>query len=433
MQLTDILPVTSTYNKDGFLSVAGHNLATLVNEWGSPLYVYDGETIRRQFRNLAGLLKRAYPGKAEITYAAKAYFSLRFGQKLAALGAGVDVVSLGELRIARRAGFDPGRIHHHGNNKSEAELTAAFETGVQAIVLDSLDELAFAEQIADRMNKKGRVWLRITPGIAVDTHHHTQTGQAASKFGLAIQDGQAGEAIRRLRKSRQLELTGLHAHLGSQFFEAEPYRLAIARLAELAEKEDFVPRELSPGGGWGVAYTPQGNSSDPQPWIEAISDSVRQEFSKRGWPLPTLVVEPGRWIAARAGLAVYTVGSTKVAGDGTRFVAVDGGMADNIRPALYQAVYTAIPVKRADGVPTIKCTVAGRFCETGDILIPEAELPPLRRGDLLAVPVSGAYNLAMASNYNLVPRPAVLWLEEGQIEVLQKSERIEEAGWWVGE
>ena len=433
MELSDLLPFTSAYTEAGVLSVAGLDLATLVKEWGTPLYVYDGVTVRRQISSLRQLLDRYYPAKAEITYAAKAYFSLAFGRKLAGFGLGVDVVSLGELVLAQKAGFRPFQIHLHGNNKSEAELSAALEIGVQAIVVDSLDELIFLESLAEKLQKPGRIWLRITPGISVDTHQYTQTAHPASKFGLPIQDGQAAEAMRRLRRSRWLTLTGLHAHLGSQFFEPEPYRLAVARLAELAQQEDFVPVQLSPGGGWGVPYNLQSKTNDPQPWIETICTAIQAEFGRRNWPLPELIVEPGRWITARAGMAIYSVGTTKTAADGTRFVAVDGGMADNIRPALYQAQYTAVPVVRSSQDRWVKTTLVGKFCETGDVLIPQVELPQLKRGDLLAVPVAGAYQLAMSSNYNLAPRPPAMWLIDGRAEVLQKRENPEENGWWVGD
>ena len=433
MELADLLPIDTFYDQANTLNVGHQNLADLAKKYGTPLYIYDGATIRQQILTLRGLLNRFYPGNSEITYAAKAYFSLLFARKLANLGVGVDVVSLGELEVAKKAGFKAGQVHLHGNNKDEQELTGALAWGAQAIVVDSLEELEFLGSLAARLGKKGRVWLRVTPGITVNTHQYTQTAHPASKFGLPIQDGQAGEAIRCLKKSRWLTLTGLHAHLGSQFFEAEPYQLAVARLLELAEQEDFVPQEISPGGGWGVPYNLTGKTNDPQSWIETVSVAVIDEFMKRSWPLPRLVVEPGRWISARAGMVIYTVGTTKTAGDGTKFIAVDGGLADNIRPALYQAEYTAIPVEKQDSKSLNKVTLAGKFCETGDILIPGVDLPFLKRGDLLAVPVAGAYQLAMSSNYNLAPRPAVLWLEEDEVLVMQKREQPGEMSWWLGE
>jgi len=431
MDAADLLPDETGYGPSGGLRIGNHDLAALAMQYGTPLYVYDGPTVRRQVATLHGLLSRFYPGVSEITYAAKAYFSLAFARKLAGMSLGVDVVSLGELEVARHAAFAPSQIHLHGNNKSESELMAALQLGVQAVVVDSLEELAFLEGLAARLQKKGRVWLRIAPGITVDTHHYTQTAHPASKFGLPIQDGQAAEAIRRLKASPWLTLTGLHTHLGSQFFETEPYRQAARRLAELAEKEDFVPLEFSPGGGWGVPYNFAGKSGDPQTWIETVASAVVDEFSRRNWQLPRLVIEPGRWIVARAGVAIYSVGTTKTAADGTHFIAVDGGMADNIRPALYQAEYTALPVQKPESDQTQMVTVVGKFCETGDVIIPRIELPSLRRGDLLAVPVAGAYQLAMSSNYNLASRPAVLWLEDGSVEVMQKREEVENLSWWL--
>jgi diaminopimelate decarboxylase len=426
MNLQSLLPDSASYSIANGLRIANYDLASLARQWSTPLYIYDGHTIYNQVSWLKNLLRQHYAGPSAAAYAAKAYFSLAFARKLAALDLGVDVVSLGELEVALKAGFLPGQIHLHGNNKSEEELAFALASQIQAIVVDSLDELAFLEQLAAKMQLRGRIWLRITPGISPDTHEYIRTAHLASKFGLPLQDGQAAEGIRQARQSSWLSLSGLHFHLGSQFFEPELYRQAIALLAGLAESTGYIPVEISPGGGWGVPYNFQDQEADPTIWIQAVSASIQAEFQKRAWPLPKLVIEPGRWIAGRAGLAIYTVGAIKTGGDGTRFAAIDGGMADNIRPALYQARYVAIPVQAAGGRPFHKYSVVGKYCESGDVLIHEVELPELKRGDLLAVPVSGAYHLSMASNYNLTPRPAVLWLENGRVEVLQRRERIED-------
>lgn len=429
--ISRIYPMTTGRDALCRLTVAGHALSDLARLYGTPLYVYDGETVRKQVERLRQNLRAAYPGTVEITYAAKAYFSLGFARKLANLGIGVDVVSLGELNIARRAGFSAEKIHLHGNNKSQAELSTAVAMDVQAIVVDSLEELAFLEQIAEQASKRARVWLRITPGLTVDTHPYRQTAHASSKFGLPLQDGQAAEGIRRALASKSLELRGLHMHLGSQIFEDEPYRRAISKLLELAESQSCVPVEISPGGGWGVPYTPDGESSDPEPWIAAVTESVVDEFGRRGWPLPKLIMEPGRWIAARAGMALYSVGTTKTTADGVSVVAVDGGMADNPRPALYHTLYTACLADRPDEPADQTFRIVGKFCETGDELIPAVKLPVVRRGDVLAMPVAGAYQLSMASNYNLAPRPAVLWLEEGSLEIMQPRETVDDSSWWT--
>lgn len=425
-----ILPISAGRDASGALTIAGHSLRPLAEQFGTPLYLYDAATVRQQAERLRAALAEHYPGDFEITYAAKAYLSAGFARKLAALGLGVDVVSLGEMTVARQAGFAPQRVHLHGNNKSLEELAAALEWGVQSIVVDSLEELETLEALAEKAQKTARIWLRLSPGVGVDSHAYLQTAHHTSKFGITTEGGQAASAIRRALSSRWLKLTGLHTHLGSQIFETEPYRDAIARLMALGDETGFVPEELSPGGGWGVPYLPGQPESLPEPWIQTVAGALRDECTRRGWPLPRLIIEPGRWMAARAGVALYTVGTTKTSGDGTLFVAVDGGMADNPRPALYSARYTALLAERPDAPAPNRANIVGRFCETGDQLIPEACLPDVRRGDLLVIPVAGAYQLSMASNYNLTPRPAVLWLEAGRVEVLQPRERLED-GWWV--
>lgn len=446
---TELLPVTARC-AGGRLSLAGHDLGALARKWGTPLYVYDGETVRQELAALRQALAAAYPGPTEITYAAKAYFAPRFASKLAALDLGVDVVSLGELRVAQRAGFSPDKIHLHGNNKSEAELQVALELGLQAIVVDSLDELMFLESLArkqqrgpgasqpsSRPSSRPRIWLRITPGLTVDTHAYRQTGHHATKFGIPIASGQAAEAIRYAQASEYLNLVGLHTHLGSQLYEVGPYIEAIQMLYALARAENFTPLELSPGGGWYARYTADGPDVALNAWVEGVAAAVQAECDRDGSPLPRLVLEPGRWLAARAGVALYTVGTCKTSGDGTRWVAVDGGMADNLRPALYGARYTAVAPERMDAPPTERVNLVGKFCESGDFLIENTLLPPVARGDLLALPASGAYHLSMASNYNLAERPAALWLEEdaavGGVEVLQPREDILSAAWWNSE
>ena len=429
----DILPVSSNQDAAGRLVIAGCDLHNLVQRFGTPLYLYDGHTLMHQVDSLKMLMQKHYSAEFDITYAAKAYFSYPMARKLAALNLGVDVVSLGELLVAHKAGFAPQRIHLHGNNKSAEELKAALELEIQAIVVDSLEELEFLESLAAAAGKRPRIWLRITPGVAVDTHRYVQTAHHASKFGFAVANGQAQAAIRKALRSRHLRLVGLHTHLGSQFFQAEHYRQAIKVMLNLAEQEGFIPEEFSPGGGWGVPYIDAQPQNDPRLWIETVCQSVVEEYTCRGWALPKLLVEPGRWLMARAGVAIYTIGTTKIAGDGTFFAAVDGGLADNPRPALYQAQYSACLVDEPDAAGTVKTTIAGKFCESGDLLIEGVMLPEVKRGDLLAIPASGAYQLSMSSNYNLATRPAALWLENGQADVLQKREVPHMGGWWMGE
>ncbi len=431
-ELLALFPLTAAA-PGGQIHIAGQRLADLAGEWGTPLYVYDAATVRRQIETLQQALAASYPGETEITYAAKAYFSLGFARKLAEMGTGVDVVSLGEMNVARKAGFTPGSIHLHGNNKSAAELAAALDATVHAIVVDSLDELAFLEDLATRAGRKARIWLRITPGVTADTHTYRQTGHAATKFGLPIHNGQAAEAIRRARRSAWLTLTGLHTHIGSQISQTAPYAEAIHRMYALARQVDFCPIEFSPGGGWFVRYTPDDPIIPISDWTDTIGAAVQQECRQSGWPLPKVIVEPGRWVAAQAGVALYRVGACKPAGDGATWVAVDGGLADNLRPALYQAKYAAVLAERADEPATENVHIVGKYCESGDKLIEGVYLPPAKRGDLLAIPVAGAYQLSMASNYNLGGRPAALWLEKERVEMLQPREEVIETRWWVGD
>lgn len=429
--LLPLFPRSTTYDEAGQLHLAGQRLSALAHQWGTPLYLYDALTLQHQVETLRATLAATYPAASEIAYAAKAYFSLGLARRLAALNLGVDVVSLGELRLAQRAGFAPEKIHLHGNNKSPAELAAALEGSLQAIVVDNLDELELLGALAQEHQRPARLWLRLAPGVVVNTHIYTQTGHRSTKFGLPIADGQAAEAIRRARGHPWLKLVGLHTHLGSQFSEAAAYQEAIAAMYTLARSEDFCPEEFSPGGGWYVRYTPGDPETPLAAWVETVSGAVEQACQRSGWPLPKLILEPGRWLVARAGVAVYTVGACKQSDDGTRWVAVDGGLADNPRPALYGARYVAVAAERALASATQTANLVGKFCESGDFLISAAPLPDLKRGDLLAVPVAGAYQLSMASNYNLAGRPAVLWLDAAGAEVLQTREDPAQAGWWL--
>jgi diaminopimelate decarboxylase len=432
-EILKLFPVTTERDPSGKLKIAGQLVRELVQQYGSPLYVYDSATLCAQLELVRGALEKEYRGEFEITYAAKAYFSLGFAKKLAAMGLGVDVVSLGELKIAKKAGFFPGKVHFHGNNKTVTELLFAMDWGISDIVVDNLSELALLESLASECEKKVDIWLRITPGVRVDTHKYLQTADISSKFGLPISDGQASEAIRQAQASRWLNLRGLHTHVGSLVFDVEPYGEALQRLIALAAQEEFVLPELSPGGGLGVPYLPDGRTADAVSWVKSMSDTLEEECGKRGWPLPKLILEPGRWLAGQAGVAIYSVGSVKHSSDGTYMVAVDGGMSDNPRPALYQTHYAVTLVDRMPGEANKKASLVGKYCESGDQLIPEVMLPEVERGELIAMPVAGAYQLSMASNYNMASRPAVLWLEDGRAEVMQRREDPAEDGWWVSD
>lgn len=426
-----ILPLGVTRDQDGMLNIDGFSVSKLAGEWGTPLYLYHAGTFYDQVHIIRKLIERYYPAEHEISYAGKAYLSLPFARKILQCGLTLDTVSLGEMTIAKMAGFPPAKVHLHGNNKSEEELRFAVDWGVENIVLDSLEEIEFLESIAAETGRQVDIWLRITPGVEVETHPYVQTAHTASKFGFPIEDEQAQEGIRRVSKSKWVHLQGLHMHIGSQIFDIDPYLRALRSIIQLAEAEKIQLNQISPGGGWGVPYVPGQRDIDLETLIKEISALIVSESQRLGWAIPKLVVEPGRKLIARAGLAVYQVGTSKHSSDGTRFIAIDGGMADNPRPALYQSRYIALPVSRPHG-EYHPCTLVGKFCETGDRLIEGVMLPDLERGDLLAVPVSGAYQLSMASNYNLAGRPAVLWLEEGRAEMMQPREQISQMDWWTG-
>jgi len=428
-----IFPVTAKTDASGSLTIADCDTVALAQQYGTPLYLYDGATVKGQISRVQELMKKHYGENALVAFAGKAYFSFALARKMAAFSIGADLVSIGDIRVAQKAGIDPDGIHLHGNNKSAEEINAALDWGIQAIVVDSLDELAFVETLAAQRRKPARIWLRITPDLTVDTHPHIQTSHPASKFGLHILDGQANQAIQKAQASQWLKLVGLHTHLGSQLRDTQVYKEAIEKMYTLAGEEGFIPEEFSPGGGWGVRYTEDDPVNDPEQWITVVSAAIKAQCLQRGWPLPRLVIEPGRYTIAQAGVALYTIGAQKTTPDGTRILAVDGGIADNPRVALYAARYTALIANRANAPATIPTRVVGKFCETGDVLIESVMLPEASRGEILAIPAAGAYQLSMASNYNFATRPAVLWLEDGKVEIMQPRERPEESSWWVNQ
>ena len=427
-----VFPVSTTCDAEGHLHLAGHRLTDLARAWGTPLYLYDAATIRHQIDALRAAVGAAYPAPHELTYAAKAYFSLAFARRLAALGLGVDVVSQGELAVALRGGLPPAQIHLHGNNKTPAEVEAALAAGIQAVVVDNLDELEWLEALAAQRRQRVTIWLRIAPGVTAATHAYSQTGHHSTKFGLAANDGQALQAIAQARRSDWLELKGLHMHIGSQISDPQHYCDGIQALYAVAREARYCPETFSPGGGWYVRYRPADPDYPLAQWAETVSQTIQAECQRSGWPLPKLVLEPGRWLVAQAGLALYTVGACKQSGDGTRWVAVDGGLADNPRPALYGARYIALPADNANAPAAQTVNVVGKYCETGDFLIPEARLPQVGRGDCLAIPVAGAYQLSMASNYNLSGRPAVLWVTANGATLMQPREDVTRSAWWLG-
>jgi diaminopimelate decarboxylase len=411
-----VYPRGSRVNEAGHLEVGGCDVVDLAREFGTPAYLYSPDDVRERAREYLAAF-RARTDRFEVIYASKAAPFTAAYRLCLEEGLGVDVASGGELHTALRAGFDPSRIYMHGNNKTRDELRFAFDSGVGHLVLDSLDEIALADGMLDRDQD---VLLRLTPGIRPSTHSSVQTGQLDSKFGFGLADGLAERAVQAVRGSRNLRLVGLHAHIGSQIFELEHYVQAIEALAEFSR--DLEPEVINVGGGLGIAYT----STDEPPAIEEYVDVKVRGIERLFDPVPRIVVEPGRSLVGNAGITIYTVGTVKTIPGVRTYVAVDGGMSDNLRPMLYDARYEALIADRAAEPPAVEATVAGMHCESGDVLVRDVLLADARRGDVLATPATGAYGYAMANNYNGIPRPPVIFCSEGDARVVVRRETYED-------
>ena len=409
-----VYPRGARVNERGHLEIGGCDVVELAKEFGTPAYIYDEEDIRWR----ASEYLRAFSERTdafEVIYASKAMPCTAIYRLCVEGGLSADVASGGELRMALAAGFDPARIHLHGNNKSRAELSYAFEHGVGHLILDSFDEIELAESLLDRPQ---RVLIRLTPGIVANTHSYVQTGQLDSKFGFGLEDGLAERAVERVRRSDRLELVGLHAHIGSQIFELEPYVKAIEVIGDFTRSLGLELELLNVGGGLGIAYTADDEPPSIDDYAEVKVRGVQRVFD----PVPRVLVEPGRSLVGNAGITAYTVGTVKEIPGVRTYVAVDGGMSDNLRPMLYGSRYEALLANRASEGPEAPATVAGMHCESGDVLVRDVELPSPRVGDVLVTPVTGAYGHAMANNYNGVPRPPVVLCRDGDARVVVRRE-----------
>jgi diaminopimelate decarboxylase len=410
-RVLELFPDTARID-GGSLSIGGISAADLVRQHGSPLVVYDEATLRARARAY-----RDSAPHAAVVYGTKAFPNIALMRILAEEGIGADVSTLGELRFAQAAGISGRDLVVHVNNKSREELEAAAEAGA-LVVVDSLEEIERA-----RESRVSRTLIRVTPGIEADTHEAIRTGHHGSKFGLTPDDSL--EALR-----RDPETEGLHMHIGSQLRDVAAARAAVDWIAAFAARANnelgWTMRTLDLGGGLGVAATPDETEVPIAEFAGTLLAEVERACEQEGIPMPRLILEPGRSLTARAGVTLYTVGSVKRSGDSTVYLAVDGGMSDNPRPALYGARYTAVLANRADEATTGTYTVVGKHCESGDLLIDAVALPEPRRGDILAVPATGAYTLAMSSTYNAVPRPAAVLVTDGAGRVIRRRETIED-------
>lgn len=422
-----IKPVTAKVNENGNLSIGGCDLVDLALKYGTPLYVLDEATLRNICKNY----KEAFSGysKVNMMYASKALCSMATSAILSSEGFGFDVVSAGEIYTVYKAGADMNKVLFNGNNKSISELTLALELGVGRISVDNFLELTLLNELAKSQNKTADILLRITPGIECHTHEYIQTGHLDSKFGFDLT--QIDEAVELIQNEySNLRLHGLHAHIGSQIFETKVYHdeieILVKEIARLDKKFGLKLDEINIGGGLGVKYV----ESDVPPSTFEIADvvikSLKASVEKYGIDEPSLFIEPGRSIISTAGVTLYTIGSSKEVPHGKKYFAVDGGMADNARPSMYRAEYTALVANKPEETASQSVTIAGRFCESGDILIQNIELPELEEGDILCVFNTGAYNYSMASNYNRVPKPAMVLVNNSQSDIIIKRETLED-------
>jgi diaminopimelate decarboxylase len=411
LSLSSAYPLGTRVNELGHLEIGGCDVVELAERYGTPAYVYAEDDMRARARAYVEAFA-ARTDDFEVVFGSKAAPITAIYRLMDEEGLSVDVASGGELHLALEAGIDPARIFMHGNNKTEWELRRAFEAGIGYLVLDSFAEIELADGLLDRPQE---VLIRVTPGIKPSTHSYIQTGQADSKFGFGLEDGLARQAVERVQASRNLELVGVHAHIGSQIFELEPYAKVIQLLADFI---DFDCRLLNVGGGLGIAYT----SEDEPPAIEDYVDlkvrAVQQSFSRP----PRILIEPGRSLVGNAGVTLYRIGTVKEVPGVRTYVAVDGGMSDNLRPMLYGARYDATIADRPEAPSNDAVTVAGMHCESGDILIGEVSLPEPQVGDVLVTPATGAYGHAMANNYNGVLRPPVILCKGGDARVVVRRE-----------
>lgn len=420
---------TSRINARGHLEIGGCDVTELAKKYGTPLYVYDEQLIREKCRAYREAFAKS-GFEYQVAYASKAFCTIAMCQLVAEEQLSLDVVSGGELYTALQAGFPAERIHFHGNNKSVQEIEMALDAGIGCFVADNFYELELIQALAHERNRDANVLLRLTPGVEAHTHEYITTGQQDSKFGFDVASGQAIAAIKQVLSSSRLQLIGVHSHIGSQIFETDGFVLAVEKVAELlAEARDtlqYTCKVLNVGGGFGIRYVEGDTPLSPATYVEAITEAVRRSFTRLQMPLPEIWIEPGRSIVGEAGTTLYTIGAIKEIPYVRKYVSVDGGMTDNLRPALYQARYEAGLANRMNDLPDELVSIAGKCCETGDMLIWDIHLPAVRPGDLLAVSCTGAYGYSMANNYNRLARPAVVFVKNGHAELVVERETFQD-------
>lgn len=417
-------------NDRNHLVIGGCDTTELAAQFGTPLYVMDETAIRENMRMYRDAMHRHYEGEGLVLYASKAFSTAAIYRMAQQEGLGVDVVSGGELFTALQAGFPMDKVYFHGNNKTPAELALALESGVGRIVVDNLQELALLDRMAAERGLQVQISVRVKPGVDAHTHDFVQTGQIDSKFGVALENGEAFEFAAKTLDMPHITLVGLHCHIGSQIFDLEPFevtaRIMLTFVADLRDRLGIRISELNLGGGFGIKYTENDDPIEYDRYIQSVSRTVRQVCEEKGLERPFMLMEPGRSIVAPAGITLYTVGGIKDIHGVRKYVAIDGGMFDNPRYALYESKYTFLIANRMDAPRTDCVTVAGKCCESGDLLGKDVTLPAAEPGDLMAVLATGAYNYSMSSNYNRNPRPAVVLVRDGKARVIVQRETFED-------
>ncbi len=415
--------------QDNQLAIGGVFAKDLVKEYGSPLYVFDEALIREYCKDYRRYFK-CEENNNRVAFAGKAFLTVQMCKLLKEENMSLDVVSGGELYTAYKAGFPLERVMFHGNNKTLDEIELGVKLGVGNFVVDNYYEMEALNDAAKECNKVQNIYLRITPGIEAHTHDYIKTGQIDSKFGFAPVGTVIEDAIKKAISLKHINLTGIHCHIGSQIFELEPYEDAVEIMLELVRKtkEDlgYLIKEVDFGGGFGIYYTEEDKPKTTEEYCSVIINKVEEVCARTGQERPTLTIEPGRSIVANAGLTLYTVGSIKKIPSVRKYVSVDGGMTDNIRPALYNAKYECIVANRIEDIADETVTISGKCCESGDILLENVKLPPVESNDILAIMTTGAYGYSMSSNYNKIPRPAVVMVKDNSARLICRRESYED-------
>lgn len=417
-------------NDAGHLTIGGIDTVALAKEYGTPLYVMDEQLIRKTLRRFHDSMNKYYNGKGEVHYASKAFSCMEMCRVVASEGDGLDAVSIGELYTALKAGFPMEKVGFHGNNKTDEELIFALKAGVGHIIVDNISELHRLEAIAAEMKVQPHIMFRIKPGIDAHTHDFVKTGQIDSKFGFALETGEAFEAVKEAINCKNVKLSGLHCHIGSQIFDIAPFeeaaKVMLGFIAKIKNELGYEIEGLNLGGGFGIKYLDKHDPAPFEVYLERVSGVVRTECERLGIKLPFMYIEPGRSIAAPAGITLYTVGARKEIPNIRTYVSVDGGMADSPRYILYGSEYEAVVANKANEERSEKVTIAGKCCESGDLIGENMPLQHAESGDIIAVCATGAYNYSMSSNYNRLQKPAVVFVNEGKSRIVVKRESLDD-------